>query len=82
MDLSNFLNETTMLASRFLFSGDYELRRDPGIEIADYVLDVAGSELGFFFVLMLGCIFILLNQVGGNLFRLKIFLMNRDFHLV
>jgi hypothetical protein len=41
-----------------------------------------GLELGFFFFLMLGCVFILLNQVDGNIFRLKFFLMNRDFHLV
>jgi len=31
---------------------------------------------------MLGCVYLLLNQVDGKLFRIKIFLMNRDFHLV
>ena len=31
---------------------------------------------------MLGCVFLLLDQVDGKLFRLKIFLMNRDFDLI
>ena len=52
------------------------------MEITDFVLDQAGSELGFFAVLILICIFTLLNQVDGKIFRLKIFLMNRDFNLL
>jgi hypothetical protein len=55
---------------------------DPPIAIADYVLDQAGSELGFFALLALALIFILLNEVDGKPFRLKIFLMNRDFNLL
>jgi len=30
----------------------------------------------------MACIFLLLNQVDGKVFRLKIFLMNRDFNLI
>lgn len=41
-----------------------------------------GSEMGFFFVLSLLSVFFLLNQLNGRIFRMKIFLMNRDFHLV
>jgi hypothetical protein len=52
------------------------------LSIVNYVLDETGSELGFFYFLMVGCIFFLLNQVDGNMFRIKLFLMNRDFHLV
>lgn len=37
--------------------------------------------MGFFALAILGCVFILLNQVDGKMFRLKIFLMNRDFNL-
>jgi hypothetical protein len=50
--------------------------------IDTYVLDSAGAELGFFAMAILGCVFILLNQVDGKIFRLKIFLMNRDFSLI
>ena len=75
------LNETVMHPHRLL-QEDSGAKRDPPIEISYYVLDAAGSELGFFFFLMFGCILVLLNQVDGKLFRIKIFLMNRDFHLL
>lgn len=55
---------------------------NPNPEITTYVLDSAGSELGFFAFAILICIFFLLNQVDGKPFRLKIFLMNRDFSLL
>ena len=44
--------------------------------------DGNGAEVGFFFVLSLLAVFFLLNQLDGKVFRMKIFLMNRDFHLV
>lgn len=39
----------------------YLSRGDPSLEISQYVLDAAGSELGFFAAAILGCVFILLN---------------------
>lgn len=50
--------------------------------MSEYILDSAGSELGFFCLFILLCVFFLLNQVDGKIFRLKIFFMNRDFNLV
>jgi len=44
--------------------------------------DGNGAEIGFFFVLSLFAVFLLLNQLDGKIFRMKIFLMNRDFKLV
>lgn len=40
---------------------EYLARGDPNIEIDSYVLDEAGSELGFFAFAILCCVFILLN---------------------
>lgn len=39
----------------------YLARGDPNLAISDYVLDSAGSELGFFAMAIVGCVFILLN---------------------
>jgi hypothetical protein len=39
----------------------YLAKGDPDLEIADYILDTAGSETGFFCFFMLGSIFFLLN---------------------
>jgi hypothetical protein len=44
--------------------------------------DGNGAEVGFFFVLSLLAVFFLMNQLDGKIFRMKIFLMNRDFNLV
>jgi hypothetical protein len=44
--------------------------------------DGNGAEIGFFFVLSLLAVFLLMNQLDGKIFRMKIFLMNRDFHLI
>ena len=44
--------------------------------------DGNGAEIGFFFVFSLLAVFLLLNQLDGKIFRIKIFLMNRDFHLI
>lgn len=40
-----------------------------------------GAELGFFFAFALISVVLLLDQLHGNFFRMKIFLMNRDFNL-
>lgn len=52
------------------------------ISILEFDFDGNGAEMGFFFVFSLFCVFLLLNQLDGKFFRMKIFLMNRDFHLV
>lgn len=52
------------------------------VTIADFEFDGNGAEMGFFFVFSLICVFMLLNQLDGKFFRMKIYLMNRDFQLV
>lgn len=38
--------------------------------------------MGFFFILSLFSVVALLNKLDGKFYRIKVFLMNRDFHLV
>ena len=52
------------------------------VTIIEFDFDGNGAEMGFFYVFSLFCVFFLLNQLDGKFFRMKIFLMNRDFHLV
>jgi hypothetical protein len=52
------------------------------VEINHLDFDGQGAEMGFFFIFSLISVFFLLNQLGGRIFRMKIFLMNRDFNLV
>jgi hypothetical protein len=57
-------NLTALFLRRYLdFASEdtYLSKGDPNIEIDNYVLDEAGSELGFFALAILGCVFILLN---------------------
>ena len=72
--------QSTTDASNYI--ANYATPRDSGVTINDQVLDSVGSELGFFYFLMLACVFMLLNQLDGKIFRIKTYLMNRDFHLV
>jgi hypothetical protein len=44
--------------------------------------DGNGAEMGFFFFLSMLSVLFLLDQLNGRIFRLKTFLMNRDFNLV
>jgi len=55
-------------------SGDWTL---PDID-----MDFTGAELGAFFLLSVACVFLLLEQVNGKIYRLRQFLNNRQFHLL
>jgi hypothetical protein len=85
--ITNLTNVTSqwLTSHRSLLAEDEDLylaKKDPGIIITQYELDTAGSELGFFCVCMLGCVYFLLNQVDGHILRVGIFLMNREFNLL
>jgi hypothetical protein len=53
-----------------------------GVEMAHLDFDGNGAEMGFFFGLSLLSVFFLLDQLNGRIFRMKIFLMNRNFNLI
>lgn len=52
------------------------------ITIIDFDFDGNGAEMGFFFAFSLICVFFLLNQLNGRLFRMKIYIINRDLQLL
>jgi hypothetical protein len=49
------------------------------VTILDFPFDGNGAELGFFFLLSLICVFLLMDQLRGRILRMKIYIMNRDF---
>ena len=52
------------------------------ITIVTFDFDGNGAEIGFFFVLSLAFVLLVLDKLDGRVFRMKVFLMNRYFHLV
>ena len=48
----------------------------------EYSFEGNGVEMGFFFFLSLLSVMALLNKMDGKFYRIKVFLMNRDFHLI
>jgi hypothetical protein len=53
-----------------------------GVQLSKLDFDGNGAEMGFFFGLSLISVFFLLDQLNGKVFRMKIYLLNRDFQLV
>jgi hypothetical protein len=52
------------------------------VSVVDLNFDENGAEMGFFFVLSLFSVLFLMDKLNGKFFRMKIFIMNRDFHLM
>ncbi len=61
-------------------NGTIDTPQDGGaVTIVNFDFDGNGAEMGFFFVFSLFCVFFLLNKLDGKFFRMKVYIMNRDF---
>jgi len=53
-----------------------------GVRLSALEFDGNGAEMGFFFALTTLSVVFLLDQLNGRVFRMKIYLMKRDFSLL
>jgi hypothetical protein len=71
--LNNLVNNSSLLVS---------VTDSTGVRLSALDFDGNGAEMGFFFALSTLSVVFLLDQLNGRVFRMKIYLMNRDFSLV
>ena len=79
---STTIKQPTNTALVSLLSNTTSLLSSSGVTLVNLSFDGNGAEMGFFFFLSILSVLFLLDQLDGRIFRMKIYLMNRDYNLV
>ena len=79
---STTIKQPTNTALVSVLSNTTSLLSSSGVTLVNLSFDGNGAEMGFFFFLSILSVLFLLDQLDGRIFRMKIYLMNRDYNLV